>query len=99
VLAKIENVTRIARENYESFQILQYDVGQSYNTHHDMSPLVLHSNIFTNFIYMLFRRQNHLACGPRILTFFLYLSDVEEGGETFFPALNYKGIETFKCYF
>jgi hypothetical protein len=24
---------------------------------------------------------------------------VEEGGETFFPALNYKGIETFKCYF
>ena len=28
-----------------------------------------------------------MACGPRILTFFLYLSDVEEGGETHFPLL------------
>ena len=28
------------------------------------------------------------ACGPRILTFFLYLSDVEEGGETAFPLLD-----------
>jgi prolyl 4-hydroxylase len=32
--------------------------------------------------------QMHLACGGRILTFFLYLSDVEEGGETAFPMLN-----------
>jgi len=31
---------------------------------------------------------NKLPCGPRILTFFLYLSDVEEGGETAFPSLN-----------
>ncbi len=30
------------------------------------------------------------ACGPRILTFFLYLSNVEEGGETGFPLLDLK---------
>ena len=42
---------------------------------------------FSIFIYFIFRRQADLACGPRILTFFLYLSDVEEGGETAFPML------------
>ncbi|CAK9035779.1 Probable prolyl 4-hydroxylase 7 (AtP4H7) [Durusdinium trenchii] len=30
------------------------------------------------------------AGGPRILTFFLYLSDVEEGGETHFPKVDIK---------
>jgi hypothetical protein len=32
-------------------------------------------------------QDNELACGPRILTFFLYLSDVQEGGGTNFPRL------------
>ena len=38
------------------------------------------------------RRQNALSCGPRILTFYLYLSDVEEGGETNFPRLGSGGV-------
>jgi prolyl 4-hydroxylase len=68
---RIENVTAIPQGNYENFQVLRYNVGQFYRTHHDMSS-----------------SDNQLACGPRILTFFLYLSDVEEGGGTNFPRLD-----------
>jgi len=71
VMRKIQEVTRVPRENYESFQILRYETGQQYTPHHDASV-----------------SQTKLACGPRILTFFLYLSDVEDGGETGFPHLN-----------
>ncbi len=42
---------------------------------------------YINFSLYVSSRQLELACGSRILTFFLYLSDVEECGETNFPAL------------
>lgn len=71
IVAKIENVTNIPKANYESFQILRYELGQKYMVHHDSSA-----------------EDNLLACGPRVLTFFLYLSDVEEGGETSFTELD-----------
>ena len=71
VINKIVDVTTIPYENYESFQVLQYELGQYYRAHHDTGP-----------------SQMSLTCGQRILTFFLYLSDVEEGGETSFPKLN-----------
>ena len=70
IITKIEDITQVPRGNYESFQVLRYEIGQKYNTHHDASVI-----------------QNNLACGLRILTFFLYLSDVEQGGETGFPNL------------
>jgi|EP01033_Poteriospumella_lacustris_P015932 prolyl 4-hydroxylase len=70
VLRKIEEVTGVPSQNYESFQVLKYELNQFYRTHHDYGA-----------------EDVNLACGPRILTFFLYLSDVEEGGETSFPSL------------
>lgn len=70
VMRRIEAITAVPTENYESFQVLRYMPGQYYRPHHDMSSA-----------------DNKLACGPRIYTFFLYLSDVEEGGETEFPSL------------
>jgi prolyl 4-hydroxylase len=36
--SKIQEITRIPSNHYESYQILQYDVGQYYRMHHDMGP-------------------------------------------------------------
>lgn len=38
VVRKIEEVTKIPSGHYESMQILRYEVGQFYRTHHDMGP-------------------------------------------------------------
>eukprot|EP01041_Mallomonas_annulata_P013429 gene13429-28478_t len=70
VMSRIEDITTIPRNHYESFQILRYTEGQKYSTHHDSDE-----------------SDNLISCGPRVLTFFLYLSDVEEGGDTNFPTL------------
>eukprot|EP00339_Tiarina_fusa_P009549 CAMPEP_0117006418 /NCGR_PEP_ID=MMETSP0472-20121206/6654_1 /TAXON_ID=693140 ORGANISM="Tiarina fusus, Strain LIS" /NCGR_SAMPLE_ID=MMETSP0472 /ASSEMBLY_ACC=CAM_ASM_000603 /LENGTH=452 /DNA_ID=CAMNT_0004707879 /DNA_START=465 /DNA_END=1823 /DNA_ORIENTATION=- len=67
---RISKVTNIPPENSEDIQLLRYEVGQFYNTHHDYIP-----------------HQRDRQCGPRILTFFMYLSDVEAGGGTDFPNL------------
>ena len=67
---RIAKITGIPAENSEDFQILKYEVGQFYRTHHDYIP-----------------HQKERLCGPRILTFFLYLSDVEEGGATNFDRM------------
>ncbi|XP_052724618.1 probable prolyl 4-hydroxylase 3 [Vigna angularis] len=57
-------------ENGEGLQILHYEVGQKYEPHYD---------------YFLdeFNTRNG---GQRIATVLMYLSDVEEGGETVFPT-------------
>mmetsp|Transcript_19033 Transcript_19033/g.39883 ORF Transcript_19033/g.39883 Transcript_19033/m.39883 type:complete len:542 (-) Transcript_19033:463-2088(-) len=70
VLDRLSSIMGIPFDNSEDLQILKYETGQYYNTHHDYIPY-----------------QKDRQCGPRILTFFLYLSDVEAGGGTDFPDL------------
>ncbi|KAI5684023.1 hypothetical protein M9H77_05251 [Catharanthus roseus] len=67
---RIADFTFIPVENGEGLQVLHYEVGQKYEPHYD---------------YFLdeYNTQNG---GQRIATVLMYLSDVEEGGETVFPS-------------
>ncbi|KAI3785126.1 hypothetical protein L1987_44238 [Smallanthus sonchifolius] len=69
---KIERATMIPRRHGESFNVLRYEIGQRYLQHYDTF--------------------NPAEYGPqksqRMASFLLYLSDVEEGGETMFPIEN-----------
>jgi prolyl 4-hydroxylase len=70
ILDRMSAVVGIPESNSEDLQLLKYEAGQFYHTHHDYIP-----------------HQKDRNCGPRILTFFLYLSDVVKGGGTNFPDL------------
>ena len=37
---RISDVIGVPVENFESFQMLRYEIGQEYKRHHDMSPLL-----------------------------------------------------------
>ncbi|KAM7517306.1 hypothetical protein LguiA_006889 [Lonicera macranthoides] len=67
---RIADFTFIPADHGEGLQVLHYEVGQKYEPHYD---------------YFLdeFNTKNG---GQRIATVLMYLTDVEEGGETVFPA-------------
>ncbi|KAG5246535.1 oxidoreductase family protein [Salix suchowensis] len=69
---RIADFSFIPVEHGEGLQVLHYEVGQKYEAHFD---------------YFLdeFNTKNG---GQRTATLLMYLSDVEEGGETVFPAAN-----------
>ncbi|KAK2408763.1 putative prolyl 4-hydroxylase [Trifolium repens] len=67
---RISDVTFIPVENGEAFNVLHYEVGQMY---------VPHPDYFMD-------KFNTIHGGQRIATMLMYLSNVEEGGETVFPA-------------
>ncbi|CAM8953760.1 unnamed protein product [Rhodiola kirilowii] len=67
---RIADFTFIPVEHGEGLQVLHYEVGQEYKPHYD-------------YFQDEFNTQNG---GQRIATVLMYLTDVEEGGETVFPA-------------
>ncbi|KAL9448955.1 hypothetical protein AB3S75_010985 [Citrus x aurantiifolia] len=67
---RIAEFTLIPPEHGEGIQVVHYEVGQRYAAHRDY-----------------FRDELNLEDGgQRMATLLMYLSDVEEGGETLFPA-------------
>lgn len=82
---KIARATMIPKSHGEPFNVLRYEIGQRYASHYDAF--------------------NPKEYGPqrsqRVASFLLYLSDVEEGGETMFPyedGLNMNsGYDFEKC--
>jgi len=73
---KIAEASHIPVENGEGVQILRYEHGQKYESHYDF----FHDK-FNN---------DATKGGQRVATMLMYLTDVEEGGETVFPATTLK---------
>eukprot|EP00245_Coleochaete_scutata_P005977 TRINITY_DN20037_c0_g1_i1.p1 TRINITY_DN20037_c0_g1~~TRINITY_DN20037_c0_g1_i1.p1 ORF type:complete len:314 (+),score=57.12 TRINITY_DN20037_c0_g1_i1:136-1077(+) len=75
---RMAEATMIPVHHGEAFNVLRYNIGQKYNSHYDTF--------------------NPEEYGPqssqRIASFLLYLSDVEEGGETMFPFENYDNMNS-----
>ncbi|KAK1325813.1 hypothetical protein QJS10_CPA01g00343 [Acorus calamus] len=69
---RIADFTFIPVEHGEGIQVLHYEVGQKYDPHFDY---------FVD-------EYNTKNGGQRMATVLMYLSDVEEGGETIFPNAN-----------
>ncbi|KAJ0236611.1 prolyl 4-hydroxylase 10 [Hirschfeldia incana] len=67
---RISDFTFIPVEHGEGLQVLHYEIGQKYEPHYD---------------YFM-DEYNTRNGGQRIATVLMYLSDVEEGGETVFPS-------------
>jgi hypothetical protein len=66
---RIEDLTNIPKDNFEHMQLVKYLEGQEYGAHNDYDGS---NNVLS-------------APGPRILTLLMYMSEVEEGGDTSVP--------------
>ncbi|TVU44927.1 hypothetical protein EJB05_04390 [Eragrostis curvula] len=80
-LAEVENkiarATMVPRSHGEPFNILRYEIGQRYASHYDAFDPA----------------QYGPQKSQRVASFLLYLTDVEEGGETMFPYENGENMD------
>ncbi|CAI8588952.1 unnamed protein product [Vicia faba] len=74
---KIARATKIPRTHGEIFRILRYEVGQKYDSHYDATDPAEFDPAEYDY------QESH-----RVASFVLYLTDVQEGGETNFPFEN-----------
>ena len=74
---RVSNVTRVAADNFEYMQLLRY-LPCPHDGHPDCQFYRRHHDTIPELATM--------QPGPRVYTFFLYLSDVEEGGGTKFDG-------------
>ena len=68
-------VTRLHPSQAEALSVIKYGIGALYDPHHDT---------FSGDTLKLYTPE----AGNRIMTCLLYLNDVQEGGETYFPLLD-----------
>jgi len=80
----VSKISGLPIENQEDFQFLNYKVGQQYKAHWDSCTKILDE--YDKCI----EENKKRGWGQRVYTFFIYLNDVEEGGETYFPKLDIK---------
>mmetsp|Transcript_17652 Transcript_17652/g.38511 ORF Transcript_17652/g.38511 Transcript_17652/m.38511 type:complete len:303 (+) Transcript_17652:209-1117(+) len=74
---KIARVTMIPWQHGEPFNVLRYQLGQKYDSHYDTFDPKSYGD----------------QPSQRLATFLLYLTDVEEGGETIFPFEGQDGMK------
>jgi len=82
---RVAQVTMIPEENQEAMQLLRYENGQKYEPHNDYFHDKVNARPETG--------------GQRVATILMYLTTVEEGGETVFPKADKKvqGKEWSAC--
>lgn len=85
---RIAQIMNVPVENGEGLHILNYKQGQEYKAHYDYFK----------------PKTDGITPNPRISTLVVYLNDVEEGGQTYFPHMNLsvtpqKGMAVYFEYF